>query len=292
MNRVPTLVTAQRIAVLLVTVALVVISIRADAAYRILRPIAIGTYGYINQTNLYGENSWVHKGIDFPAVLDTSVYAVADGVVRQVVEDYEDNCHPWNEPPEEPVCPAFGNFILVRHNQPHYDRMTGQTAYVYALYAHLSRFGANVNVNDPISAGQDIGDVDNTGNSYGNHLHLQIMIDPDPNRTITYPLSWSETKSRNPELWLTPYNGTTGTVVGKVTNTNGDPVGGRYICGLQKQPSWGYGWNVTYNDPSLNPDDILVENWGTTDVTPGTYEVRSCPPGTCTSNCISMGTHG
>lgn len=289
MNRLSSVCRARRMAALLAAVVLAVVITRADAAYRILRPIAIGIYGYILQTNLYGEDpdgdGIGHKGIDFPAVVDTSVYAVADGVVRQVKEDGADNC-------SRSQCGWFGNFILVRHNQPHYDRTTRQQAYVYALYAHLSYNGANVNVNDPVSAGQDIGDVDNTGNSFGNHLHLQIMLDPDPNRIITdiQHLTWAETTSRNPELWLTPYNGTTGTVVGKITNTNGDPVGGRYMCGLQKQAGWGYLWSLTYNYPNINPDDILVENWGTTDVTPGTYAVNSCVDSSCTS-CISMGTH-
>ncbi len=144
--------------------------------------------------------------------------------------------------------------------------------YVYSLYAHLSQFGALVNVNQNVVAGQLIGQVDDTGYSSGNHLHLQIMIDSNANRTITYPLSWSEAKSRNPELWLNPYPNT-GTVVGKVTNTSGNPVGGVLVYGLQKQAAWGYAFSQTYSDAALNPDDILVENWATTDVTPGTYEI-------------------
>lgn len=288
MNRLSSARRARRIAALLAAVVLAIVITRADAAYRILRPIAIGTYGYINQYNLYGEGSGTgHKGVDFPAALDTSVYAVADGVVRQVKEDGGDNCTRFQ-------CGWFGNFILVRHNQPHYDRITGQQAYVYALYAHLSFLGANVNANDPVSAGQDIGDVDNTGYSFGNHLHLQIMIDPDPYRTITdiFNLDWTETTSRNPELWLTPYNGTTGTVVGKVTYPNGEPYYGRFICGLEKLTLGGYDYetSLTYSNTTLKADDILVENWATTDVTPATYEVFSCPSSACTG-CISMGTH-
>jgi len=69
-----------------------------------------------------------------------------------------------------------------------------------------------------------------------------------------------------------------------VTYTNGDPVGGLYVYGLQKQAGWGYGSSQTYNNDVLKPDDILVENWGTTDVTPGRYHITL-------SNGSDMGWH-
>ncbi len=274
-------------ALLITTIALVATAVNIYAAYQTTRPIVEGTWGYINQGYLYGEGPDVHKGVDFPAALDTDVIAVADGVVREVNEEGADGCRQG-----QMNCGAFGNFILVRHTRQHYDRTVGQMAYVYSLYAHLSWHGAFVNPEDNVVAGQVIGDVDNTGNSTNNHVHLQIMIDTDPNRTVDF--GWTEVESRNPELWLRPYSGNTGTAVGKVTNTNGDPVGDRLVCGLQKQAGWGYGWNVTYNHSSLNPDDILVENFGTTDVTPGTYAIHTCPNTTAYCGCsnpISMGTH-
>ena len=260
--------------VLMLTVLALLMTIASVyAAYQTTRPITEGTYGYINQYNLYGEGS-IHKGVDFPAALDTDVIAVADGVVRDVNEEGVDDCRVG-----QPSCSYFGNYILVRHTRQHYDRTTGQMAYVYSLYAHLSWHGAFVNPGDNIVAGQVIGDVDNTGNSDGNHLHLQIMIDPDPNRTVD--LSWTEFDSRNPELWVRPYYGSTGTVVGKVTNTSGNPIGGVTVYGLEKQ-IWGtydYGSSLTYNNSALKSDDILVENWGTTDVTPGHYHITTSAGG-------------
>ena len=112
-------------AVFLVLIALVVGITSTDAAYRITRPIAVGE-GHINQYYLYGEGGAVHKGIDYPANLDTSVYAVASSVVQQVEEDYLDGCSPSQQPPNN--CPAFGNFVLVRHDKQHCDRTTGQMA--------------------------------------------------------------------------------------------------------------------------------------------------------------------
>jgi murein DD-endopeptidase MepM/ murein hydrolase activator NlpD len=272
----------RRTVLLLVMVVLIALTTRADAAYRITRPITEND-GHIRQDYLYGEGAAVHKGVDFSVVTGTSVHAVADGIVRQVIEQYQNGCRPGNQPPD-PQCPAFGNLILVRHNQRHFDSTTGQMAYVYSLYAHLSQWGALVNENDNIVAGQIIGQSDDTGNSSGPHFHLQIMISPDPNQTVVYPLTWTESNSRNPELWLTPYNGNTGTVVGKVTNVDGNPVGGLLVYGLQKQAGWGYGSSQTYITTALKPDDILVENWGTTDVTPGTYTITL-------SNGSNMGRH-
>ncbi len=81
------------------------------------------------------------------------------------------------------------------------------------------------------------------------------------------------------QLWLTPYNGNTGTVIGKVTYADGSTYPNVTVTGLQKQATSGYGTSVTYNSAALKPDDILVENWGTTDVTPGHYTVTTDVPG-------------
>ena len=277
----------RRLALLLVTMTLAAIVTRADATYRITSPIS-ATDGHIRQDYLYGIvfGGPPHKGADYPVLTDTYFYAVADGIVVQVKQDVDNDCHPPDQ-----RCPldAFGNFVLIRHYQRHYNRTTGSKDNVYSLYAHLSKNSIPFGVGTPVSAGQIIGRTDNTGNSTGPHFHLQIMIDPDPNRTVTYPLTWTESNSRNPELWLTPYNGNTGTVVGKVTNTSGYALGnvliygalsGQNPDGLAKDPAWDYRTSLTYRAGyNLNPDDILVENWGTTDVTPGRYHITTSTGG-------------
>lgn len=241
------------------------------AAYQISRPVALADEPTL-QTRLYGEQADVHKGVDFSAGVGfgDSVYAVADGKVVQEVHNRPDNCHPNNEDPEE-RCPAWGNYVLIQHDKRHYDRTEGKMAYVYSLYLHLRQNQVFVAAGDNVDQGDLIAQADNTGNSSGNHLHLQIIVHPEQDRTIEPYTLQSEERSRNPELWLDPYPGT-GTVVGKVTYSSGTPAGGLLVYGLQKQPGWGYGSNLTYNDPKLNPDDILVENWATTDVLPDTYD--------------------
>lgn len=221
------------------------------AAYRIQRPITYNG-GVILQTHLWGEGNPSHRGIDFVYPRGTDVYAVANGTVVDLDEDNED---------EENVS-EWGNFVLIRHDQRHYDRTTAQWAYVYSMYIHLKQWSVQVTETSHVNAGDWIAEVDRTGGGAGtqDHLHLQIVVHPQSDRTLDPFTLDSENRSRNPELWLAPYNGNTGTVVGKVTNTNGDPVGGLFVYGLRKQAGWGYRSSLTYNNAALKPDDILVEN--------------------------------
>ena len=255
----------------LLFVLLLVVVLPASAAYRVQRPI---TYdgGRLNQSYLYGEvfGTSTHKGVDLSYGLGTDVYAIADGTVV----DLEENI--TNE-----TGSSFGNFVLIRHSARHWDRTTQQWAYVYSIYAHLSEDSVRYSEGDSVTAGTWIAEVDDTGWSSGHHLHLQICIHPESDRTLVPNTLNSENTSRNPELWLQAFNydGTnTGTVVGKVTDSNGQPIGDRYVWGLSKPPGSGSGgttylWSRTYAYDWTNPDDILVENWGTTDVLPGLYHL-------------------
>ncbi len=125
-----------------------------------------------------------------------------------------------------------------------------------------------------MAAGEHIADIDSTGNSSGHHLHFQVVLNASTdleNITLDPNTLGSEDRSRNPELWLAPYPGT-GTAIGQVNDTNGNPVGNLVVCGIQKQaPTTGYVSSRTYSFAWANPDDILHENFGTTDVRPGTY---------------------
>lgn len=256
---------------------LLILALPTDAAVRVQRPI---TYdgGRINQGYLWGEETeggeHTHKGVDFTYDLGTNVYAVADGTVVDLYETYQNA-----------QGTGFGNYVLIRHGDRHYVRHNngqpvGQMGYVYSIYAHLSHDSVLPSVNDSVQAGAPIAQVDHTGTVIGDpgdHLHLQICIHPQSDRTLSPNTLNSETTSRNPELWLQPFNygGTnTGTVVGKVTDSNGNPIGDRYIWGLGKplgSDDTNYWWSRTYTYTWTNPDDVLVENWGTTDVLPNTY---------------------
>jgi hypothetical protein len=92
-----------------------------------------------------------HEGIDFEAPEGSDIYAVADGVVGEVRLD--GNSDPLNKP--------YGNQLRVRHDGGY-----------ESIYAHLLQ--ASVTIGQSVKAGQLVGLADNTGNSFGSHLHLTI----------------------------------------------------------------------------------------------------------------------
>jgi len=89
-----------------------------------------------------------HNGVDFSTPVGTALFAVDDGVVRQVGFDPD----------------GFGNYILLAH------------AWGESIYAHLS--AVDVAPEQPVVRGQGIGRSGNTGGSTGPHLHFAIRITP------------------------------------------------------------------------------------------------------------------
>ena len=102
-----------------------------------------------------------HEGIDFYADMDANVYAAAPGAVIQAN-------HPDNHP--------YGLQIRINHQ-------VGKTAF-QTVYAHLDQ--VLVSPGDKVQAGQLIAHADNTGNSFGSHLHLTLKITGA--KTPGYPL--------------------------------------------------------------------------------------------------------
>lgn len=90
-----------------------------------------------------------HEGLDLLALDGANVYAAADG---DVFEAASVPGHP------------YGTQIRVRHN---YDGQEYQT-----IYAHLRQ--VLVSTGQHVTAGQQIGLADSTGNSTGSHLHLTL----------------------------------------------------------------------------------------------------------------------
>lgn len=105
---------------------------------------------YIDQCNWknYKTRSDYHSGTDISAVKGTDVYATYDGVVDTAVS----------------LKNSYGKHVVVKCN------VNGKTVYIY--YAHLSVI--SVSKGDVIKAGQKIGEVGNTGNSSGDHLHYEV----------------------------------------------------------------------------------------------------------------------
>lgn len=106
-------------------------------------------------------DSWhskAHGGTDFAAPAGTPIYAVEDGVV--IIARGSS---------------SYGNYVVINHG-------TAADGNTYAtLYAHMTSYA--VSSGQWVARGDVIGYVGSTGNSTGNHLHLElwrnnIKIDP------------------------------------------------------------------------------------------------------------------
>ena len=104
----------------------------------------------------YGLWSSSHTGQDFAAPYGTPVRSVGDGVVVSAGFDG-----------------AYGNKVVVQHEDG-----------TLTWYAHMSEI---LRTSGPVKAGDPIGRVGSTGNSTGDHLHLEVRPSPD---SPVPPLTW------------------------------------------------------------------------------------------------------
>lgn len=103
------------------------------------------------------------------------IHAVADGEIVAVSDDLPDQ-PPGADPPvgSLQVNQFGGNYVVQRFTQDGHD--------YYAFYAHLKpgSAGAAVSVGQQIAAGEQIGELGNSGNSDAPHLHFHVMDGPNP----------------------------------------------------------------------------------------------------------------
>lgn len=99
-----------------------------------------------------------HKGIDIGASKGTTIKAAAAGTVTTV---YSGCTHNYNG-----SCSCgggYGNYVIISHGNG-----------VETLYGHCTSL--LVSKGQKVSQGQAIATVGSTGNSFGNHLHLEIRV--------------------------------------------------------------------------------------------------------------------
>ena len=118
----------------------------------------LDSYKYISCQ--YGAGG--HKGVDFAAPGNTPIHAVASGQVIAAQWHY-----------------SYGNYVMVYHGTD--DQGTSYTT----LYAHMIQT-PSVSVGQAVSQGDVLGYVGSTGNSTGNHLHLELRV----NGARTNPLNY------------------------------------------------------------------------------------------------------
>ena len=111
---------------------------------------AVGGGGFIWPAGnhfLSGNDYWSgHLGIDIAGAEGSPVYASDSGVVTLASGG-------WNG--------GYGNVIMIDHGNGY-----------ATVYAHLNSI--NVGVCQSVGAGQTIGSIGNTGNSFGAHLHFEV----------------------------------------------------------------------------------------------------------------------
>ena len=110
------------------------------------RPLA--TYKYISC--YFGGNG--HRGTDYAAPGGTEIYAVSGGVVTAAAYHY-----------------SWGYYVQVYHGKD--DNGNSYST----LYAHMNS-APIVSVGQNVSKGETLGHVGSTGNSTGNHLHLEMKV--------------------------------------------------------------------------------------------------------------------
>jgi murein DD-endopeptidase MepM/ murein hydrolase activator NlpD len=112
-------------------------------------------------------SSWstgYHTGVDYAAPEGTEVVAAAGGTVVYAQDDGG----------------SYGNRVVIEHEDGY-----------YTTYNHLSEI--DVEVGQEVTAGDPIGEVGNTGNSFGAHLHFEVTQGGD---------GWSSGDFVDPAGWL------------------------------------------------------------------------------------------
>ncbi len=153
----------------------------ATKVWPIDNPIITSCYGYRTLNN----QQW-HDGLDLDGVKGTPIKAVAAGKAIIV----EANCAPG----QNPCNSGYGNYIILEHADGTYTR-----------YQHLDT--VNINQNAPVTVGQQIGGMGNTGFSVsgsggdGTHLHFEIYKTADFSEDIG-----KDSYDRDPLYYLPPLN--------------------------------------------------------------------------------------
>lgn len=103
-----------------------------------------------------------HDGIDIEYPVNQNIYAMYDGVVIEINNSFS---------PGQYAQASYGNYITIRHTWP-------DGSSIDIKYNHLNSVG--LNVGDPVTNQQIIGQSGNTGNAAANnvtpHVHIQTFI--------------------------------------------------------------------------------------------------------------------
>ena len=119
-------------------------SAKIELGIDLIKPV---TSGYTITSRFGSRSSGMHTGLDIAAPAGTPIYAAASGTVV---------ASGWSNT-------GYGYYIIISHENG-----------VQTLYGHCSAL--YVSAGQYVAQGENIAAVGSTGNSTGNHLHLEIRV--------------------------------------------------------------------------------------------------------------------
>ena len=217
-----------------------------------LRPVGPDHQNLKDQTYLYGStmggNFRQHQGNEYNNPEGVPLLAVDDGVIVYIDRE-------------------IGHSVLRCETRQ-------EDFYVYAHYHHQNQIFKQVG--DRVRRSDIIGSIGKKGNVTNEHLHFEVSLSlmNDSNK---------ESHTRNPELWVEPLSGT-GTIVGMLMDSDGDPVPGARVYGVTKPiPAESpFSFAETYMD-KVHPDESYSENFVIGDVPKGKYTLHASVNGRSSS---------
>lgn len=140
------------------------------------------TYGPMNNAETY-ENATSHAG------WGRSVIAPAAGMIVVARNDRPDqpvagNSDPTYYAPEYPDGGDPGNFVVIDHGN-------GE----FSMIAHMQHGSVRVAVGDQVLQGQQLGQLGNSGDTTGPHVHYQLQNGPDWNYSDALPFAFSNMRT-------------------------------------------------------------------------------------------------
>jgi murein DD-endopeptidase MepM/ murein hydrolase activator NlpD len=227
---------------------------RPIAADEINWPLANYRFGYF-----FPDTDIIHTGIDITAKRGTPVIAAAAGKVIWV--GYGLYYGRYDE--EDP----YGLAVTIEHDFGYGDKK------LMTVYGHMDRI--DVEKDQRVEAGTQLGIVGNTGKTTGPHLHFEVRVETN-----------SYFRTRNPELWLAPPQGW-GVLVGQIKDSTHQYVNLKevYVRNLDTNQTW---MVLTYATNNINRDEYYKENFVLSDLPAGNYLVSFTYDGTLYKNEITI----
>lgn len=206
---------------------------------------AAPVWDYRYGTIYFGEDI-IHTGIDLPAPQDTEVMAAGPGTVLWAGYGLFTGVKGNTEDP-------YGLAVAIRHDFGYKDKP------LFTVYAHLAE--VDVIPGQWLDTGDVLGNVGETGNTTGPHLHFEVRLGEND--------FW---ETRNPELWLAPPQGY-GVIAGRVMSTFGYILDS-YLVTIKSLDTGLYTTSKTYAVLNVHRDEYYQENVVVGSLPAGLYEIN------------------